>query len=67
MRTLVQRTSVRATLIEMSVGETLGLAFDAIAYSTVRHYATALGVELERTYSVHLNRDNRTYEVTRHE
>ena len=51
----------------MSVGETLGLAFDALAYQTVRSYATNLGIELDRKYSVHLNRENRTYEVTRNE
>ena len=51
----------------MAVGETLGLATSAISYATVRHYASLLGLEMARRYSVHLNREKRTYEVTRHE
>jgi len=67
MADLVMKASVRATISNMAVGETLGLAFDAVAFSTVRGYATFLSQELGRKYSVHLNRNNRTYEVTRHE
>lgn len=67
MTELVQKASVRATIAQMGVGETIGLACDIVSSNTVRGYAVTLGVELQRKYTVHLNRANRTFEVTRHE
>lgn len=33
--------------------------------STIRNYATLLGIELQRQFSTHYNRTNNTHEVTR--
>lgn len=67
MAELVQKASIRATIAEMSVGEMIGLACDIVPANTLRHYASILSFEMNRRYSVHLNRSNRTYEIIRHE
>ena len=67
MTELAHRISIRDTLAQMEVGDTVGLAFDVAKGASIRSAASILGLEMERTYTVHVNRNNRTYEVTRNE
>lgn len=67
MAELVHRLSICDTLEQMQSGETIALAFSIVKGSTVRSVASTLGLELDRRYGVHANRDNKTYEVTRYE
>lgn len=63
---MVQTISVRATLIQMRVGQTIVIPTEMRSFSYVRHCAATLNMEFGRKYSVHLNRDSMQYEITRH-
>ncbi len=67
MAELVQRLALGETLKSMDVGETVGFACDIMSSGNIRSMASFIGIQLDRKYSVHLNRENRTYEVTRNE
>jgi hypothetical protein len=49
----------------LPVGGRLNVPVGRMTYSSVRNCAALLGFELERKYSVHLDRVARCYEVTR--
>lgn len=49
----------------LAVGESLVVPLDAYSWTTVRSYASDLGWVHERKYSVHRDRKNRSYTVTR--
>lgn len=57
--------SLRSRMSGMAVGETLVVPLGTYSWTTVRSYASDLGWVLERKYSVHRDRDARTYNVTR--
>ena len=67
MAELVQRLALGETLKLMSIGETVGFACDIMTSGNIRTMASTIGNQMGRRYSVHLNRNNRTFEVTRHE
>ncbi len=67
MAELIHRLSIGDTLEQMQIGETVAFAFSLVKGCTVRSTASTLGLELDRHYSVHANRENKTYEVTRYE
>lgn len=50
----------------MNVGDRIEVSVDSYGYNTVRRYATDCGYMLERVYSTHLDRVNRTYTIIRH-
>lgn len=52
-------------MIEMQQGARLLVPVGEYSHTTVRGYASALGFDLERKYVVHLDRETRTYEITR--
>lgn len=52
-------------MIEMQQGARMRVAVGAYGYTTIRTYASMIGFDLERTYTVHLDRETRTYEITR--
>ena len=62
---LIQQVSVRATLIQMRVGQTITIPTELRSFSYIRTCAATLNMEFDRKYSVHLNRETRQYEVTR--
>lgn len=64
---MISKISVRATLAVMKKGETIALPFSVCKYNTARNYASMLGLELKRRYSVHVTRGESTCKVTRHE
>jgi hypothetical protein len=59
----INPTSVRQQLISLQVGEALTLQARQINYARV--LSSTLNFELDRTYSVAVNRYNRTVTVTR--
>lgn len=59
------RISMRETLRQMPVGGSISVSLGTIGYASIRNACSLLSFELERSYSVHLNRVERTYEVTR--
>lgn len=50
---------------EMAAGEAITVSIDEYGYNTIRRYACDLGLYLDRQYSTHVNRAERTYTVTR--
>lgn len=60
-----KKTSLKRLMIEMQQGARMRVAVGAYGYTTIRTYASMIGFDLERTYTVHLDRENRTYEITR--
>ncbi len=61
----VEQISLRGSYMEMEAGDVLSVPFGVRAYSYVRHLAVAVGIETGRRYTVHVNRDEGAYEVTR--
>ena len=49
----------------MNIGDRVTVSIDEYGYNTVRRYACDLGTYLDRRYSTHVNRTDRTYTVTR--
>lgn len=60
-----KKNSVRGALKALPIGGMIAVRVGDITYSGVRNTACVLGLELDRTYSVHLNRSERVYEITR--
>jgi len=67
MTGLVQKATIRGTLQEMNIGDSIGISVDIVKSSTLRATASTLGLELMRRYEVHLDRGCRMFKVTRHE
>lgn len=61
----MEKTSLKRMMIEMQQGSRLLVPVGQYSHTTVRGYASALGYDLERKYTVHLDRETRTYEITR--
>ena len=64
---LVQRISLRATIIRMEIGESIDIPSCTLGYASVRNRASLLGKEISRRYSVHFDKPSQLYQVTRHE
>lgn len=62
---MVTKTSLRATIANMDLGEKLVVSIGDYSATTIRNYAAMLGLQYLRTYSVHINRDARAIEITR--
>lgn len=50
---------------QMNVGEAITVSIDEYAYNTLRRYACDLGMYYQRKFSVRLDRNARTYTITR--
>jgi hypothetical protein len=60
-----RQTSLLNRIRELAVGDSVTVNVDEYGYNTVRRYASDCGLYLDRIYSTHLDRVNRTYTVTR--
>lgn len=58
--------SLRSRIIAMEVGEGLSLSVAEANGATLRGYATNIGFDMNRQYSVHRNREERLYTIIRH-
>lgn len=54
---------IRPTIVELEVGASA--AFSIKRINSVRVMASMLGISLDRVFSTHINRENKTIEVTR--
>ena len=57
--------SFRERVIAMKKGDTIVISVEKVGYTTIRSYASDLGFALNRKYSTHRNREDRTYTITR--
>lgn len=63
---LITRPSISATIVALRPGQSLTLSFDMVGSSnSLRNRASLLGEKMGRSYSVHADRETRTYTVTR--
>ena len=62
----INKTSPRGRMLRMEVGDRIIVGFDEVLGQTLRQYASALGADYERRYSVSVNRATRTYQVIRY-
>lgn len=62
---MVTKTSLRATMVQMDLGEKLEVSAADYTWNTVRNYATMLGIRLDRAFTVHYDRARKTIEATR--
>ena len=63
---MVQKISMRATLVQMKAGESIHIPTRVRGYNSVRNCASLLGVEYPgRKYSVSVDRQANSYKVTR--
>jgi TusA-related sulfurtransferase len=59
------RPSTRHKLRQMKVGEVIRVPVNEIGYTSIRNAASTLALETGQTYSVHLERKEKMYEITR--
>lgn len=64
---MVFKISIRATMAQMTVGQTILVPVEMCAYATVRSYASVLGASMDRRYGVHRGKKATEYEITRYE
>lgn len=57
--------SLRATMRAMKIGDVMSISFGTRTHATVRNAASLLSLEMDRNYSVHINRETREYVITR--
>ena len=57
--------SLRASILEMKVGEQLTIPVEDYGHTTIRTYASELGFCMERKYRTKRNTKERTYTITR--
>ena len=62
---MTESTPLLTRMREMGIGDKVTVGIDLYGYNTVRRYACDLGLFLDRRYSTHLDRANRTYTITR--
>lgn len=63
---MVQKISMRATLVQMKAGESIHIPTRVRGYNSVRNCASLLGVEYPgRKYSVSVDRQANSCKVTR--
>ena len=58
-------TSFRRRVIDMKYGESITIPVEEVGYTTIRTYGSEIGFAFKRKYSVHRNREDRTYTITR--
>ena len=61
----VQTISLRGSVIALDVQDTVKVPFGVRSASYVRHIAAMVGMEMDRQYTVHTNREAKVYEITR--
>ena len=59
------KKSLRQRVLEMEVGDIITIPLGVHPYTTIRSYAYELGINTGRSFNSHLNRDTRTYTITR--
>ena len=59
------KKSLRQSVLDMEVGETITLPVMEHSYTTIRSYASDLGFATGRSYSTKRNREERTYTIIR--
>lgn len=62
---MVQKISMRATLVQMKPGQEVTIPIRVRNSNSVRNCASTLGTDLGRKYSVSVDREARTCKVTR--
>ena len=61
----VEKISLRASLLGLEAGDELKVPFGVRAYSYVRHIASIVGMEKNRSYKVHADKEASAYRVSR--
>lgn len=57
--------SLRASILDLAVGESITISLDSYGYTTIRSYASELGFAAQRKFTTARNRENRTNTITR--
>ena len=57
--------SLRASILELGVGEQLTIPVSAYGYTTIRSYASDLGFAIGGKFRVKRNKTERTHTITR--
>ena len=60
-----KKTSLRARVLAMEVGESITIPVTEYGYTTIRSYASDLGFAANRKYSARRDRESRTYTIIR--
>lgn len=64
--TIIMTTkSLRASIVDMEIGDKIIVPVSEYGYTTIRSYASDLGFAYNRTYSTSRNRAERTYTIIR--
>lgn len=61
----MEKQSIRQRVINLQEGESITIPVGEIGDATIRGYASELGFSLNRKYTTHRNRVDRTYTITR--
>ena len=64
---MVTKISIRATMADMEVGQTIAISLQLRNYNYIRNCASNVGITKSRKFSVHLDREANECKVTRHE
>lgn len=65
IKAMENTTPLRQKVKQLEVGESLTLTMQEVGYTTLRSYASELGLQFQRKYSTRHNRENRTVTITR--
>lgn len=65
IRKMLQKQSLRASVLEMEVNDSLTISLEEYGYTTIRSYASELGFATGRVYRTKRNRAERTQTITR--
>lgn len=57
--------SLRYHIHNLATGAVLQVPADEVCGNTIRNYASSAAAQYDRKYSVHFDRDARTYTITR--
>lgn len=52
-------------VVDMKVGDTFSVPVSGKGFTTLKSYASEIGMIHRRKYSTHLDRESRTYHITR--
>ena len=62
---VMKKTPLMSKVKSMDVGDRISVPCEAYAYNTVRRYTSDLSFMMSRKYSTHLDRETRTFVITR--
>lgn len=62
---MVKNKSLRASILELAVGEELTIPVSLYGYTTIRSYASDLGFAINGKFRTKRNKVERTYTITR--